>query len=321
MVIHEASSVLRGFIFIFNLKLLRRSHMNYQTFLENVVQHVSASVHNGQKVVLQPVIKNNGMVYDGLVIMDPGLNISPTIYLNPYYHRFLNGVSMDDIYKDILDTYYKNLPTKDFDISSFRDFDKASKMIAFKLINKEKNKILLDDVPYVEFQDLALVFVCIVNNFRKEFATILIHNQHLHLWEIDIETLYQIALENTPKLLSYKFENLEHLIFKGEREILSELQDFDMYILTNKLKIHGATCMVYPRLLKRISDFLEDNLVIIPSSIHEVLIIPESFTKGEYSMDDFKIMITEANETTLTDDEILADHAYFFERSTGTLSY
>lgn len=295
--------------------------MNYQTFIDNVLEHVSASVHNGQKVVLQPVIKNNGMVYDGLVIMDPALNISPTIYLNPYYHRFLNGVSMEDIYTDILNTYYKNLPTKDFDISIFRDFKKASKTIAFKLVNKEKNEELLKDVPYVEFQDLALIFISIVKNFRTEFATILIHNQHLALWNIDVETLYRIALENTPRLLPYKFENLDHLIFEEEYESLSELHQFNMYILTNKLKIHGASCIAYPNLLKRISDFLEDNLILIPSSIHEILIIPESLTKAEYSMNDFKMMISEVNETALTDDELLSDHAYIYDRKTNCLHY
>ncbi len=295
--------------------------MNYQTFIDNVLEHVSASVHNGQKVVLQPVIKNNGMVYDGLVIMDPALNISPTIYLNPYYHRFLNGVSMEDIYTDILNTYYKNLPTKDFDISIFRNFKKASKTIAFKLVNKEKNEELLKDVPYVEFQDLALIFFSIVKNFRTEFATILIHNQHLALWNIDIETLYRIALENTPRLLPYKFENLDHLIFEEEYESLAELHQFNMYILTNKLKIHGASCIAYPNLLKRISDFLEDNLILIPSSIHEILIIPESLTKAEYSMDDFKMMIAEVNETALTDDELLSDHAYIYDRETKRLHY
>ncbi len=295
--------------------------MNYQTFLDNVVQHISTSVHNGEKVVIQPVIKNNGMVYDGLVIMDPVLNISPTIYLNPYYHRFLNGVPMEDIYKDILDTYYKNLPTKDFDISLFRDFENASKKIVFKLVNKEKNKELLKDVPYVEFQDLVLIFVCVINNFHREYATILIHNQHVNLWGVDTDTLYQLALVNTPKLQPYKFENLEHLIYRNEAELLSEFQNFDMYILTNKLKIHGATCMAYPKLLKRISDFLDDNLIIIPSSIHEVLIIPESLTHDEYSMEDFQMMITETNETTLTDDELLSDHAYVYERNTGILRY
>ena len=295
--------------------------MNYQTFLNDVVEYITASVSKDQKVLLQPVIKNNGMTYDGLVIMDPVLNISPTIYLNPYYHRYLNGVSMKDIYNDILDTYYKNLPSKDFDISTFRDFNKASENITFKLVNKEKNKALLEDVPYIEFQDLALIFVCIVKNFRKEYATILIHNQHTALWNVNVETLYQLAMENSPILLPDKFANLEDLLFKNSFEALSELQNFDMYVLTNKLNIHGATCIAYPRVLKRIADFLEDNLIIIPSSIHEVFIIPESLIKDDYSIDDFKQLITETNETTLTDDEFLSDHAYIYDRDTSVLYY
>ena len=87
--------------------------MKYQDFIENIKQYVSSQLHNGQKVALHPVIKNNGIVYDGLFIVDPILNVSPTIYLNPYYHRYLSGVTMEDIYEDILNTYYSNLPQKD----------------------------------------------------------------------------------------------------------------------------------------------------------------------------------------------------------------
>ena len=74
--------------------------MKYQDFIENIKEYVSGQLNNGQKVVLQSVVKNNGLVYDGLFIVDPILNVSPTIYLNPYYHRYLSGVSLEDIYED-----------------------------------------------------------------------------------------------------------------------------------------------------------------------------------------------------------------------------
>lgn len=318
MVIHEV--LFTSWIF-FKRMTPRRSNMNYQKFIDEVVKHISSSLNNGQNVKLQPVVKNNGLVYDGLIILDPILNISPTIYLNPYYHRYLNGVSMEDIYEDILQTYYNNLPKEDFDISIFRDFEKAQHRIVFKLVNKEKNKELLNDIPYVEFQDLVLIFICTVTDFMNEYATILIHNQHLELWDITTEDLYTIAMKNTPNLLPHRFESMENLLEHLDHKSFSTLCDLNMYILTNKLKIHGSTCIAYPRLLKRIADFLEDNLIIIPSSIHEVLIFPELATKQEYNMEDFHDMITEINETELTDDEILSDHAYFYERETGILKY
>lgn len=295
--------------------------MKYQKFIEDVVEHISASVRNGQKVILQPVVKNNGIVYDGLIILDPILNISPTIYLNPYYHRYLNGVSMEDIYEDILQTYYQNLPKKDFDISLFRDFKKARQRITFKLVNKEKNAEILKDIPHVVFQDLVLIFVCTITDFMDDYATILIHNQHLSFWNATTEELYAIAMENTPNLLPSRFESMENMLEHIDYPASPFFSSLNMYILTNHLKIHGSTCITYPRLLKRIADFLEDNLIIIPSSIHEVLIIPEHSMSPEYSLDDFQIMIAEINETELTDDEVLSDHAYFYKRETGTLTF
>ena len=77
-------------------------YMRYQNFIETVKEHMQQELQ--KTVYVYPVLKNNGAIYDGLVILDPILNISPTIYLNPYFHRYLDGVSLEDIYEDILKT-------------------------------------------------------------------------------------------------------------------------------------------------------------------------------------------------------------------------
>lgn len=291
--------------------------MRYEEFKETIKNEMIERLGEDKRVIITPILKNNGTVYDGLIIMEQHLNISPTIYLNTYYNRFLNGVSMEDIIYDIMDTYHKNKPDKDFDISTFRDFEKTSKNIVFKLVSKEANKVLLEDVPYVEYQDLALIFVCVVSNFKREYATILIHNAHANMWGVDAETLYQIALQNTPNIHPYKFDNLDYLVQKG----LSDAEDVPMYLLTNWTKIFGATSMVYPKMLKRIADFLQDNLIIIPSSVHEVLIIPESEALKIYTMEEVNEMIVETNETLLDRDEILGDHAYRFDRESEEITF
>lgn len=286
--------------------------MKYQEFIENIKSYVISQVEAAQKVIIQPVIKNNGTVYDGLIIIDPILNISPTIYLNPYYHRYLNGVSMEDICEDIMSTYHENLPKEDFDISLFKDFDKAKERIIIKLVNYNRNKEILKDIPHVKFHDLALIYVVAICDFMDEFATILIHNQHLSLWDICEEELYHIAMINTPQLLPYRFEPMEKMLEHLIDSPLPFASELHMSILTNQTKIHGATCIAYPGLLKGLSKQLDDDLIIIPSSIHEVLIIPAGTIKEEYTMQDFSDMIVEVNETQLTDDEILSDHAYLY---------
>ena len=294
-------------------------YMRYQKFIETVKEHIQQELQ--KPVHLFPVLKNNGSVYDGLVILDPILNISPTIYLNPYYHRYLDGVSMEDIYEDILNTYHENLPDEDFDVSVFRDYDKAKERIVMKLINAKKNEQLLKKVPHILIYDLAIVFLCSVSDFMNEYATILIHNQHIKMWNISLEDLYEVAKDNSPRILAPRLDNLHDVFAYITDESLPFLEALNMHILTNYLKIHGATCMVYPGLLEEIAEVFEDDLIIIPSSIHETLVFPKENLPDEYSIEHLNDMIQEVNETQLTDDEILSDHIYWYHRNTKEISY
>ena len=294
-------------------------YMRYQKFIETVKEHIQQELQ--KPVHLFPVLKNNGSIYDGLVILDPILNISPTIYLNPYYHRYLDGVSMEDIYEDILNTYHENLPDEDFDVSVFRDYDKARERIVMKLINAKKNEQLLKKVPHILIYDLAIVFLCSVSDFMNEYATILIHNQHIKMWNISLEDLYEVAKDNSPRILAPRLDNLHDVFAYITDESLPFLEALNMHILTNYLKIHGATCMVYPGLLEEIAEVFEDDLIIIPSSIHETLVFPKENLPDEYSIEHLNDMIQEVNETQLTDDEILSDHIYWYHRNTKEISY
>lgn len=295
--------------------------MKYHDFIEFIKKEVIHHVSPSHKVVIQPFVKNNGAAYDGLLIIDPLLNISPAIYLNPYYHRYLNGISLDEICTDILNTYHENIPKEDFDVSLFKDFQKAKKRIIMKLVNYQKNQELLMKIPHIKFHDLAIVFMCSVTDFLEEYATILIYNHHLHMWNIDSEELYQTAMYNTPRQLPAHYERMEDYFERVVENDLSFLSELDMYLLTNNVKIHGATCMVYPKLLKSIAKELDDNLIIIPSSIHELLILPEKSTQNKYTLKNLQDMICEVNDTQLTDAEILSDHAYIYMQTTDKIIY
>lgn len=294
-------------------------YMKYQKFIETVKEHIKQEL---QKTVhVHPVLKNNGTIYDGLVIVDPILNISPTIYLNPYYHRYLDGVSLEDIYEDILQTYHNNLPQKDFDISLFCDYDKAKEHIVMKLVNAEKNKRLLKHIPHILIYDLAIVFQCSVSDFTHEYATILIYNQHLKLWDVTIEDLYELAKENTPNILPPRLDNLHDVFEHITQESLPFLEELNISILTNQIRVHGATCMIYPEVLEEISNLYEDDVIIIPSSIHDLLVFPKENLPDDYSLECLNDMIQEVNETQLTDDEILSDHFYWYHRDTKEITY
>ena len=97
------------------------------------------------------------------------------------------------------------------------------------------------------------------------------------------------------------------------REIIREYGecpvDIPMEVLSTKARIQGATCMIYPGVLSQISKQLHENLYIIPSSVHEVIILPHSEVRDP---EEVQKMIREINETHLSQEEVLSDSLYFY---------
>jgi hypothetical protein len=291
--------------------------MNYQEFLKNIQTQLSVLLPDAD-LHIQQIARNNGNFYDGLVIVRGGINIAPTIYLMPYYHRYLDGVSLEDIYADILDTYQNNLPEQNFDTTIFTCFAKVKDRIVMRVINYERNLELLAQVPHFRYLDLAIVFYCLLSSDETTQASILIYNQHLSFWGIDADTLYECAIVNTPNLLPHKMTDMTSILKEvlGE-DVMDETSDIPMYVLTNRYHTNGACVILYDQLLKQLADFFNRDLVVLPSSIHEVLLVPV-----EVSVDlaQYDRMVQEVNETQLADDEVLSNHAYFFSRANGLLS-
>lgn len=98
---------------------------------------------------------------------------------------------------------------------------------------------------------------------------------------------------------------------------LSESKDKapEMLVLTNKDKVNGAACLLYPHLLEKLAEERNASFIILPSSIHEVLLLPVRDVLEEGEAAAYTQMVHEVNQTELAEQEILSDHAYFYDRS------
>lgn len=296
--------------------------MTYQEFKRNTLHAISTKLGSSYRVALQDIIKNNDTHLDGLTILSENSNISPTIYLNYYYEQYLNGKSLSCIYEDIMLSYHKNAPKKNIDITFFTNFEKVKDHIIFKLVNYERNKELLSKVPHIRYLDLAVVFNCFVESHTDGYATILIYEHHMSYWNLTVDELYALAMRNTPRLLRYQLQDMADVLtelFKIERpDWLSEnFEPIPMYVLSNDSKINGSGCILYEDLLSHISAEIDSDFYILPSSIHEVLLIP---VKHASSYAELSAMVQEINDTQLSREEILSDHVYFYCRHTGKVT-
>lgn len=291
--------------------------MNYQEFIDQLKELLAGSVE-GSCVETHTVTRNNNQNYDVFIIHSPNSNLSPTIYLNRYYKDYLDGKTLEDVRDDILEFYSTYQVNKKFDTSCFTDFDKVKNHIVYRLVNYSYNQDLLKNIPHKKFLDFAIIYYCIIDMDSSQFANILIYNNHLSYWGIDSDMLYQLALSNTPKIFPIKMDDMASFLLSNfGDQLLGNLNfAYPMYLLTNEKKLYGATSILYPNLLNNLSNHFHKDMIIIPSSVHEVLLIP---TEEVPSSDFFTTMITQVNETEISAEEILSDHAYLYQQETNEL--
>ena len=291
--------------------------MMYELFIKEVKETVENKVGTGFDVTVNKVTKNNNLTLDALVIKATDTNIAPTIYLNGYYERYEDGaMELSDVVESIIDTYSRHNSVT-FDVSTFTDFDAVKNRICYKLVNTASNKKLLEDVPHRELFDLSIVYYVMVAVEDDATGSILIHNNHLSFWDVTEDDLYKEATINTEKLLpagiKSMFDTLSEII---DMEDLPNTDDF-MYVLTNREKLQGASTILYPDVLSTFADRKNANLWLLPSSIHEWIIVCDD---GNMNRETLSEMIQEVNGSQLAPDEVLSDHPYYYNRTTKVLS-
>lgn len=298
-----------------------RDCMSFEGFCTYMKTALQQRIGKEGQVVTKNILKNNNVHLCGLIITQQGSNLSPNIYLDDYYRQYVRGRSLEEIELDVLEVYRKNMPDFKLDISFFTEWENVKQRVVMKLVNYEQNRELLNDVPHYRFLDLAVVFQYLMEAFTAGSGTILIHHSHLKLWDVTAEDLYLTARENTPVLFPYDFRNMcdvmQELMAGEEAEaFMPPVELLPMYVLTNRCKLNGAAAMLYENLLKDLSDRIGRNLYILPSSVHEILLVP---AMDVVSREELSEMVREVNETLLPE-EVLSDHVYYFSRKTGKLT-
>lgn len=267
---------------------------------------------------MRDVTKNNGIKLSGVVIRKEGEMIAPTIYLEDFERRYEKGESIESIIRRIVALSEKESEFNQSDIIDvFTNFDKVKKNIVFELVSAKKNAELLEKVPYVEeLGDLAVIFRAQISaSFKEGATTILITNEHANMWGVTASDLYREAKENSKRLRPAKVETMGAILtaLMGEEGFANEgfVPDMPgMYVVTNEVAVNGAAVILYEGVLKKLADKLDDDLVILPSSIHECIIVPKSL--GD--IEELTALVQLVNGNEVGESDILSDHAYIYDR-------
>ena len=296
--------------------------MTKTKFYESVAESVSEVLGSEVIVELQEVTKVN-LSLDGLTIRKRNESIAPTIYLNQYFNQFNDGRTMDDIVQDIIRVYENNHPKNIMDVfktEDFYDFDKMKEKIVLKVINTERNLDLLEQVPHLDMEGLGLSVVFYVSLMTGEqSAGILIKNEHLNLWEKTVSDLLTVAEVNTNRMHAFTIKSMNEVLsgmFGFEEDLIPEDVPA-LYVLTDENKTFGASQLYLKDKIREFAKQQDCDVYILPSSIHELLLLRADFPNLEPSY--LKEMVYEVNTTQVSEEEFLFDGAYKFELATDKI--
>lgn len=294
--------------------------MNYQQFIEEVERRVKEKIKGNETITvyIHTAVKNNGKERKGITVSEKGIHISPTIYLEEYFQQFQEGKPIEKIVEKILQLYEEVKCSHPCEESLLQNYEELKGKFACKLIHRGKNEKLLNDIPYVPWMDLAIVVFVLLEVSPYGTATVLVRKEHLEIWGLTEAQLFDEAKKNTPILLPYQFCPMRKLF----REICpyavdeGEEEEESLYVLSNKLRSFGAASMLYEGILEKVGQKLGENYYILPSSIHEVIVVPESKSPVKQDLEE---MVREINETQVEEEEVLSDRVYYFSRKENRL--
>ena len=251
-------------------------YMDYSIFKECILEALTERFGDDCKIEYKEVLKNNGIRLDGLLVRFNNKSISPTVYVNDYYDRYVAGEDIDEIADHIAWLIKNNCLEDDFNPESLILFENIKDRIVYKLVNYEKNKDLLNTIPHKKFLDLAVVYYIAIKEDIFESASILINNSHLELWD---KTMEDIDKEISMKYSKY---NLVYVIPAGAV--------FNIVKTVTGIKVTIYTLNKWFGLDK--DDSWE---VYIPESIPEYLFngIGDTEEDQEFNEDDFDFDIEE----------------------------
>lgn len=291
-------------------------------FRDEVVNAVKAIL--GESAVVTPitVAKNNGTAFQGITVAENHSGVSPVIYLEKYFEEYCYGKTIAKIAADICMVYRESKLQEGFNVKRVMDFDRIRDRIVYQVINAEMNEERLKDIPHICFLDLAMVFRIYFGDGDGNLTTALVENRHAELWGISLEELYCLASVNTPFLFPAACRTIREILMEelgGQMDIPEEeTGDKDsLYVLTNTVRISGASVICYKGQLQRKAEKFGTDILILPSSIHETLLLPDH---GE-RIKDLEAIVSEINEAEVALEDRLSYHVYRYRRNTGLIEY
>ena len=284
--------------------------MTYEEFREVLLNGLSFMLEGPGELMINSVTLNNGRITEYLCLNMKDRAVAPAVYIEQAYGLYRRGKSVGNVLKIVINELTNNRECIESNL--IIDWNKARNKVYPQLINTKLNEDMLKDTPHKNLFDLSVVYYIQVSEIEdNQKLCCFVNNFILDKWGISLEELHEVSKRNLEKNKPAIFGKLSTFGPSEARELPDVTEEFigeaDMYVLTDRDNYMGAAYLMFPDVFERIARVVGDNLIILPSSVHELIIVKKEIGM---SADFMALIVKEVNSQNVNPDEVLSESVY-----------
>ncbi|MBE6046379.1 MAG: hypothetical protein E7221_06720 [Clostridiales bacterium] len=264
------------------------------------------------------VLKSNDQKHHGLTFKRGESEAAPTIYLDDSYARFTEGEDLHTLTAELKDAYLGSLSLPEPQKVDF-DYDRIKDNLTVRLLEIRRNRDFLATTPYMTVgHGLAMVCDIKMDDGDKGSWRATVTQGMLESQNYDKRELFMAAMDNAQLIDPPVLVDMNQALFAHEGENLMKRGEplppedvSSMYILSNTAGMLGSAALFYPDTREHIAEVIGESYTVLPSSQHEVLIIPDS---AGIPREDLAGMVKTANEIVVEPKDVLSDNIFHYDR-------
>lgn len=256
--------------------------------------------------------------YESLTFTPRENLIGACLNMNEIFRLYEDGLSYEECVDravEIVTDSLTNIPAIDFTKLSY---DYLKEFLSIEAISAERNREKLENIPHKLVEDIAIIYRFVLKEDNGGRNSILITDNILKTFGISEEQLFRDAEETAPVQNPLIIQDMYEVV-KGLMGCLGELPEEDedlftrpqMLIATTPSKMFGAGVIAYPEFCELASEAIGGDFYLLPSSVHEVIILPDNGDKDMPNV--LKDMVRMVNATEVPPQDVLTDSVYHYD--------
>lgn len=290
--------------------------MDFKEFvnkLEQDLKDAMADISPGATVDVRSVEKLQEGSYTGITISLAGGNVGMNLNANQLFDQMQDGQSYEGVLAVAVSTAERGLHDMPaVDVSELMNYEAAKKYLCFDVVGSDRNADMLEKVPHTDKENISMVYRLQLDSTENGAATVLITNAMMEQFGVTMEQLHADAMENAQEIRPADFRTMAAVMAEMmgmPEEMMADMAP-PMYVATNQDKVQGAAVMFYPDFMDQAAKELGGDIFILPSSVHEVLILPDD---GNMNAQELKEMVTSINASEVSPEDRLTDSVYHYD--------